>query len=83
MGTVKLGRGVGVGTTILGAASGGELGAAGGATGFATGEPASVGLGFFSVATGGAVGPGGGTGAAGVGCCLLIMAFSTSPGFEI
>jgi hypothetical protein len=72
-----------VGTTILGAATGGALGAAGGATGFAAGELADVAIGFFSIAGGGAAGPAGATGAVGVGCCLLIMAFSTSPGLEI
>jgi hypothetical protein len=77
-GTVNVGRGVALGTTNLGAIGGAAAGgfcAAGLATGGAT---AAAGL----VSTAGGALAVVGAGAAGA-CCLLIMAFSASPGLEI
>ncbi len=77
-GAVNVGRGVAVGTTNFGAASGGGVGGFG-AGGFAAGGAgAATGL----VSTGGAVADGGAAAAAGP-CCLLMMAFSASPGLEM
>jgi len=79
---VKLGRGPVLGTTRrggVGGAGGGVEGAAGLA---ATGAAAGVGFGAAGVEmTGGAGAAGAGVGAAG--CCLLIIAFRTSPGLEM
>jgi hypothetical protein len=72
-GTVKVGRGVEVGTTSLGGATGGGLG----------------GLGSGVLTTGGGggmaalVSNGGAAGVAAGACCLLMIAFSASPGLEI
>ncbi len=73
-GTVNVGRSVWMGTTMRGGA-GGAAGEAMGA--FAAGAAGFVSAGGFT-ATGRA---GGGAGAAG--CCLLIIAFRTSPGLEM
>lgn len=74
-GTVKVGRSTCVGTIMRG----GGAGAVGAETGaFATGAAGfASGAGGFTATgrTGGAAG--------GAGCCLLMIAFRTSPGFEI
>ncbi len=77
-GTEKVGLGVEVGTTNFGGAAGGVLGAFG--SGALTLGGAGVKAGLVSTGAG-AVGDGAAA-AAGV-CCLLMMAFSASPGLEI
>ena len=89
---MKLGRGPVLGTTNRGAAGGVTVGVAGGAGGGAalatTGATGAEGLGAGGVTgtaeacTAGGCGGGGGGGAT-AGCCLLMIAFRTSPGFEI
>jgi len=83
-GTVYVGRGVTTGATILGGA-GVTAGGAGTATGgFTTGggTGATAAAGFTSTGAGATTGRGGGGGALTT-CCLLTMAFSTSPGLEM
>jgi len=74
-GTVKVGLGPVAGTTNFGGAGA----AAGGAEALATGMTGAAGF----VSTGACRGGAGRAGAAGAGCCLLMIAFSTSPGLEI
>ena len=75
IGAVKLGRGVGVGTTSLGEAAGG------GAAGLGAGVVAAGGAAETADLTGGGTVRGASTVADG--CCLLMMAFNASPGLEI
>lgn len=76
-GTVKVGRGVEVGTTSLGGA------VAGAAASFGDGALTADGAGVTEVfvSTGGAIVSG--TAVAAGACCLLMMAFNASPGLEI
>ena len=71
--------GLGVETGVI--SRGGAAGAASAGTGVADFTAATGGTGFFSAAGGGTAGLG--DGAAEVGGCLLMIAFRTSPGFEI
>lgn len=75
-GTVNVGRSIGVGTIIRGGAAGCvAVGGGAGAFGATTADFASDGGGFTATGRGGVAAAGG--------CCLLMIAFSTSPGFEI
>jgi hypothetical protein len=74
---MNVGLGVATGVTSRG---GGAAGASTGA-GVTCFAAAADGAGAFSTGAGGTAGRGGGATTAG--CCLLIIAFRTSPGFEI